>query len=192
MLSEELEQDITGEDTTTYAEDTALPKDLAEAVAIEKQRRQETLATRRKILSFFLSWSFHATGVAIAKWCLVLGGGAALWMAVTLCFTISFVPASFIASGINVNYTEGRLEATNMERLGGIVVQVGAASVTTWLAIKDYESLNRMTQETVAQMSEDIRIIQKQYPQSDPWLSIGIAVLLVVGGFVAMHLVTRR
>ncbi|MCC5610107.1 hypothetical protein LC612_25920 [Nostoc sp. CHAB 5834] len=43
-----------------------------------------------------MSWTFHATGVAIAKWCLVIGGSGALWTAATLCFTVAFVPTSFL------------------------------------------------------------------------------------------------
>jgi hypothetical protein len=191
MLSDELEE-LTQDEAAVYADDTALPKDLAEALQIEKQRRQETLFIRKKVFTFFVSWTFHATGVAIAKWCLVLGGSGALWVAATLCFTVAFVPTSFLVSGINVNYIDGQLQISNMQKAGSLLVGGVTASVTTYLAVKEYQTLLDMSNQTIVQISEDIRTIQKQHPQTDPWLSIIIAAVLFFGAMFALGVASRR
>jgi hypothetical protein len=191
MLSDELE-DLSQDEGAVYAEDTALPKDLIEALQREKQAKEETLIVRKKILTFFVSWTFHATGVAIAKWCLVLGGSGALWTATTLCFTVAFVPTSFLISGININYTDGQLQISNMQKAGSLLVGGVTASVTTYLAINEYQSLANLSNQTIVQISEDIRTIQKQHPQTDPWLSIVISGVLFFGAMFALGIANRR
>jgi hypothetical protein len=191
MLSDELE-DLSQDEGALYASDTALPKDLVEALQQELQRREETLLIRKKILTFFVSWTFHATGVAIAKWCLVLGGSGALWTAATLCFTVAFVPTSFLISGININYTDGQLQISNMQKAGSLLVGGVTACVTTYLAVNDYQSLAYLSNQTIVQISEDIRTIQRQHPQTDPWLSIAIAAALFFGAMFALGIANRR
>lgn len=179
---QELENDDdTGTEQSAYAPDTQLPKDLVEVLQQEKQRRQETLVIRKKVQSFFTTWTFHATGVAIAKWCLVYGGSSALWTAASLCFTVSFVPAVFLAQSININYVDGRLEASNMQSLSRLGLGLITASVTTYLAIKDYECLEKLSQQTITQLNDSIQEIQHQYPKSDPWLTIAICSVLFFG-----------
>jgi hypothetical protein len=192
MLSDELEELKESDEGALYAEDTALPKDLVEILQLEKQRRQETLLVRKKIYYFFVSWTFHATGVAIAKWCLVIGGSGALWTAATLCFTVAFVPTSFLISGININYIDGQLQVSNMQKAGNLLVGGVTASITTYLAVKDYQILFDLSNQTIAQISEDIRTIQKQHPQTDPWLSIVIAGVLFFGAIFALGVANRR
>ena len=189
MLSEELEELDEG---AMYASDTALTKDLTEALQLQKQRREETLIIRKKILTFFVSWTFHATGVAIAKWCLVLGGGGALWTAATLCFTVAFVPTSFLISGININYIDGQLQISNMQKAGSLLVGGLTASVSTYLAINEYQSLVNLSNQTIVQISKDIRTIQKQYPETEPWLSIVIAGVLFFGAIFTFGVASRR
>lgn len=187
MISDEIGNlEDTSDTEQSFAEDTPLSKDLTEYLALEKQRRLDTLETRKKILNFFVGWTFHATGLAIAKWCLVLGGGNALWMASTLCFTVSFVPTVFVATGININYVDGNFEATNMQRSFRFLLGVGSAGLTTYLATKDYLYFRELTDNTVAQISHDIRTIQKQHPETEPWLGMAVAALLFIGGVVAI------
>ncbi|MUG92779.1 hypothetical protein F7734_10080 [Scytonema sp. UIC 10036] len=182
----EQEFEINDIEQSAYAEDTALPKDLAEALQLEKQRREETLFLRKKILSFFISWTFHSTGIAIAKWCLVLGGSSALWTAASLCFTISFVPTAFLATGININYTDGQFQVTNMQKLSNLGIGLVSASVTTYLAVKDYQYLQDLSNQTIVQLSESIREVQRQHPETDPWLAIAVAGALFVGSMFAI------
>jgi hypothetical protein len=191
MISDELNE-LGDEESTAYAEDTALPKDLAEYLQREKQRREETLIVRKKILTFFVGWTFHATGVAIAKWCLILGGGGAMWAAATLCFTVAFVPTSFMTSGININYVDGQLQVSNMQKAGNLIVGGVTATVTTILAVKEYQSLADLSNQTIVQISQDIKTIQKQHPETDPWLSIVIAGVLFFGAMLALGAGNRR
>ncbi|MFN6565212.1 MAG: hypothetical protein RMY28_036170 [Nostoc sp. ChiSLP01] len=192
MWREELEELSEGDEGAAYASDTALPKDLVEALQQEKQRRQETLFIRKKILTFFVSWTFHATGVAIAKWCLVIGGSGALWTAATLCFTVAFVPTSFLVSGMTINYVDGQLQISSMQKIGSFIIGGVTAAGSTYLAVNDYQSLLNLSNQTIAQISEDIRTIQKQYPQTDPWLSIAIAGSLFFGAMFTFGLASRR
>ncbi|MFL9455912.1 hypothetical protein AB0758_33155 [Tolypothrix bouteillei VB521301_2] len=185
MLPEEFSEN-SSEDVIAYADDTLLPKDLVEALQLEKQRREETLFLRKKILNFFIGWTFHSTGIAIAKWCLVLGGTSAMWTAVSLCFTISFVPTAFLATGININYTDGQFQVTNMQKLSNLGIGLVSASVTTYLAVKDYQYLQDLSNQTIVQLSESIREVQRQHPQTDPWLSIIVAGALFVGSMFAI------
>ncbi len=60
---------------------------------------------------------------------------------------------------------------------GGLVF----AGITTWLAVKDHQYFENLTKETVSQISQDIQTIEKQNPQSDPWLSIAVALALFIG-----------
>lgn len=191
MLSDELEE-LTQDESAVYAEDTALPQDLIEALQLEKQRRQETLFIRKKILTFFVSWTFHATGVAIAKWCLVIGGSNALWAATSLCFTVAFVPTAFLISGININYTDGQLQISSMQKVGSLIVGGITAVGSTYLAVNNYQSLLNLSNQTIAQISEDIRTIQRQHPQTDPWLSIAIAASLFFGAMFTFGVASRR
>ncbi|MFN6475299.1 hypothetical protein [Nostoc sp. DedQUE07] len=190
MFSEELEQP--NEEAVIYAPDTAIPKDLAEVLQLEKQRRIEILIVRKKVLTFFVGWTFHATGVAIAKWCLVIGGSGALWTAATLCFTVAFVPTSFLISGMNINYVDGQFQVSDMQKAGNLLVGAITAVASTWLAVRENQALLDLSNQTVVQISEDIRTIQKQYPQSDPWLSIVIAGVLFFGAMFAFGVANRR
>lgn len=190
MLEEIGAIDNTESNAEALAQDTALPRDLYEALLLEKQRRQQTLATRQKILTFFVSWTFHASGTAIAKWCLVLGGSSAYWLAATLCFTVALVPATFMATSININYIEGQMEATNLERGGGVLIKAVGAGVTTWLAVKEHQFFAKASDDAIAQIEQQVRVVQKQHPESYPWLPaatpllVALAVGLVVGVFV--------
>ncbi|MHC5828438.1 MAG: hypothetical protein ACYT04_74225, partial [Nostoc sp.] len=84
-------------------------------------------------------------------------------------------------TGLRVNYNSDGLEVDNMQNVlktaGGLVF----AGVTTWLAVKDYQYFENLTKETVSQISQDIQTIEKQNPQSDPWLSIAVALALFIG-----------
>jgi hypothetical protein len=185
MLPEDLETESHNEENG-YADDTLLPKDLALSLQKEKERQEDILFVRKKALSFFVAWTFHATGVAIAKWCLVLGGSGAMWTACTLCFTVSFVPTAFIASSISINYVDGQFQATNMQSLSRLLIGTVTASVTTYLAVKEYHYFQDLSNQTVIQLSESIREVQRQHPASDPWLSIAVAGALFVGSMFAI------
>lgn len=183
-MLEDLESE--NSEPTVYAEDTLLPKDLVETLQKEKQIREEVLVTRKKILGFFVGWTFHATGVAIAKWCLVLGGGSALWTAATLCFTISFIPSAFISTGISFNYTDGQFQANNMQNLGKLFTGIATASITSCLAIQEYKYLQNLSEQTIAEINNSIHEIQNQHPETSPWLTIAIAGVLFFGSMFAI------
>ncbi len=162
-----------------FALDTALPKDLYDHLETRKQQRQRVIITTEKVSLFFVSWSLNATGFFIARWLLIAGGGINFWLAVSLCFSISSVSSLVGLSGFRVNYQEG-LEVENMQSVfrtvGGFVISAGV----TFLAVKDYKYFEDLTYQTVAQLSEDIRTIEGQNPDLNPWLSIGIAFAIVV------------
>ncbi len=162
-----------------YAEDTQLPKDLSDHLVVRREQRLRVIHTTEKVAVFFVSWSLNATGFFIARWLLLTGGGINFWLAVSLCFSISSVSSLVGLSGVRVNYQEG-LEVENMQNafrtVGGFIVSAGV----TFLAVKEYQYFSDLTYQTAAQLSEDIRTIEGQNPELSPWLSIGIAVFIVV------------
>ncbi|MCW5319359.1 hypothetical protein GTQ43_39075 [Nostoc sp. KVJ3] len=163
------------------APDTPLPKDLISHLESRKQHRKDVINTTEKLTRFFVGWSLNSTGFFIAKYLLITGGGVNLWLAISLSFSICSVGSLAGLTGLRVNYNTDGLEVDNMQNVfktaGGLVF----AGVTTWLAVKDYQYFENLTKETVSQISQDIQTIEKQNPQSDPWLSIAVALALFIG-----------
>ncbi|RCJ42499.1 hypothetical protein A6770_34640 [Nostoc minutum NIES-26] len=163
------------------APDTPLPKDLISHLESRKQHRKDVINTTDKLTRFFVGWSLNSTGFLIAKYLLITGGGVNLWLAITLSFSICSVGSLAGLTGLRINYNSDGLEVDNMQNLfktaGGLVF----AGVTTWLAVKDYQYFENLTKETVTQINQDIQTIEKQNPQSDPWVSIAVAVALFIG-----------
>lgn len=163
------------------APDTPLPKDLIEHLESRKQHRKDVINTTEKLTRFFVGWSLNSTGFFIAKYLLITGGGVNLWLAISLSFSVCSVGSLAGLTGLRVNYNSDGLEVDNMQNVlktaGGLVF----AGITTWLAVKDYQYFENLTKETVTQISQDIQTIEKQNPQSDPWLSIAVALALFIG-----------
>lgn len=166
-------------ESINFAQDTSLPQDLHSHLSTRKQQRQRVIATTEKVSLFFVSWSLNATGFFIARWLLITGGGLHFWLAVSLCFSISSISSLVGLSGFRVNYQEG-LEIQDMQKvfrtLGGFIVSGGV----TFLAVKEHKYFTELTYETAAQLSSDIRTIEGQNPELSPWLSIGIASIILI------------
>ncbi len=173
--------DTQDEMISEIAPNTPLPKDLLEHLESRKKHRKEIINTTEKLTRFFIGWSLNSTGFFIAKFLLINGGSLYYWLAVSLCFSISSVGSLAGLTGFRINYKEG-LEVDNgqnvLKAVGGVAVAVGV----TWLATKDYQYFENLTKETAVQISQDIATIEKQYPQLDPWLSIGVAGFLLLCG----------
>lgn len=163
------------------ASDTPLPKDLIEHLLRRTRQRKEVIDTTEKLSRFFVGWSLNSTGFFIAKFLLVTGGGVNYWLAVSLCFSVSSVGSLAGLTGFRVNYNSDGLEVDNMQNIFKSAAGLATAGAVTWLATKDYQYFEALTRETAVQINQDIQTIEKQNPQLDPWLSIGIAALLVLG-----------
>ncbi|MBW4448183.1 MAG: hypothetical protein KME38_15285 [Spirirestis rafaelensis WJT71-NPBG6] len=168
---------------SVVAPDTPLPKDLLEHLEERSQQRKDVIDTTKKLSRFFVGWSLNSTGFFIAKFLLVTGGGVNYWLAVSLCFSVSSVGSLAGLTGFRVNYNSDGLEVDNMQNIFKSAAGLATAGAVTWLATKDYQYFETLTRETAVQINQDIQTIEKQNPQLDPWLSIGIAALLVLGAF---------
>lgn len=176
-------EDGQDEVNSVVAPDTPLPKDLLEHLEERKKQRKEVIDTTEKLSRFFVGWSLNSTGFFIAKFLLVTGGGVNYWLAVSLCFSVSSVGSLAGLTGFRVNYNSDGLEVDNMQNIFKSAAGLATAGAVTWLATKDYQYFEALTRETATQINQDIQTIEKQNPQLDPWLSIGIAALLVLGAF---------
>ncbi|MBD2359369.1 hypothetical protein H6G41_33125 [Tolypothrix sp. FACHB-123] len=168
------------------APDTPLPKDLIEHLESRKQHRQDIIKTTEKLTRFFVGWSLNSTGFFLAKYLLITGGGVNFWLAISLSFSICSVGSLAGLTGLRVNYNSDGLEVDNMQNLLKTAAGLVCAGVTTWLAVKDYQYFENLTSETVTQINKDIQIIEKQNPQSDPWLSIAVALALFIGSIAVI------
>lgn len=168
---------------SVVAPDTPLPKDLLEHLESRKKQRQEIIKTTEKLSRFFVGWSLNSTGFFIAKFLLITGGGVNYWLAVSLCFSVSSVGSLAGLTGFRVNYNSDGLEVDNMQNIFKSAVGLVTAGTVTWLATKDYQYFEALTRETAVQINQDIETIEQKHPNLDPWLSIGIAALLVLGAF---------
>ena len=175
--------DVSEEVVGAVAPDTPLPKDLLEHLEERTRQRKDVIDTTVKLSRFFVGWSLNYTGFFIAKFLLVTGGGINLWLAITLCFSVCSVGSLAGLTGFRVNYNSDGLEVDNMQNIFKSALGLASAGTVTWLATKDYQYFETLTRETAAQINQDIQTIERQHPQLDPWLSIGIAALLVLGAF---------
>ena len=166
---------------SVVAPDTPLPKDLLEHLEERKKQRKQVIDTTEKLSRFFVGWALNSTGFFIAKFLLVTGGGVNYWLAVSLCFSVSSVGSLAGLTGFRVNYNSDGLEVDNMQNIFKSAAGLATAGAVTWLATKDYQYFEKLTRETAAQISQDIQTIEKQYPQTDPWLSIAIGAAIVLG-----------
>ncbi|MGI2906807.1 hypothetical protein [Tolypothrix sp. VBCCA 56010] len=162
------------------ASDTPLPKDLLEHLESRKKQRKDIIDTTEKLSRFFVGWSLNSTGFFLAKFLLVTGGGVNYWLAVSLCFSVSSVGSLAGLTGFRVNYTSDGLEVDNMQNIFKSAAGLVTAGTVTWLATKDYQYFETLTRESAAQISQDIQTIERQHPQLDPWLSIGVVSFLLV------------
>jgi len=162
------------------APDTLLPKDLLEHLEERKKQRFDVIDTTEKLSRFFVGWSLNSTGFFIAKFLLLTGGGVNYWLAVSLCFSVCSVGSLASLTGFRVNYNSDGLEVDNMQNIFKSAAGLATAGTVTWLATKDYQYFEGLTKETAAQINQDIQTIERQYPQADPWLGIGIMAFLLV------------
>jgi hypothetical protein len=172
--------DVSEEVVGVVAPDTPLPKDLLEHLESRKKQRKDVIDTTEKLSRFFVGWSLNSTGFFIAKFLLVTGGGVNYWLAVSLCFSVSSVGSLAGLTGFRVNYNSDGLEVEAMQNIFKSAVGLVTAGTVTWLATKDYQYFETLTREAAAQINQDIQTIEKQNPQLDPWLSIGIVSFLLV------------
>jgi hypothetical protein len=168
------------------APDTPLPKDLIEHLESRKQHRQDIINTTEKLTRFFVGWSLNSTGFFIAKYLLITGGGVNFFLAISLSFSICSVGSLTGLTGLRVNYNSDGLEVDNMQNILKTAAGLVCAGVTTWLAVKDYQYFEHLTKETVTQINQDIQTIEKQNPQSDPWVSIAVALALFIGSIAVI------
>ena len=161
------------------APDTLLPKDLLEHLEERKKQRKNVIDTTEKLSRFFVGWSLNSTGFFIAKFLLLTGGGVNYWLAVSLCFSVCSVGSLASLTGFRVNYNSDGLEVDNMQNIFKSAAGLATAGTVTWLATKDYQYFEGLTKETAAQINQDIQTIEKQYPQADPWLGIGLMVFFL-------------
>ena len=174
-------EDVSEEVNSVVAPDTPLPKDLLEHLESRNKQRKEVIDTTEKLSRFFVGWSLNSTGFFIAKFLLFTGGGVNYWLAITLCFSVCNVGSFAGLTGFRVNYNSDGLQVDNMQNIFKSAAGLVTAFSVTWLATKDYQYFETLTRETAAQINQDIQTIEKQNPQLDPWLSIGIAALLILG-----------
>ena len=163
------------------APDTPLPKNLLEHLEERSQQRKEVIDTTEKLSRFFVGWSLNSTGFFIAKFLLLAGGGVNYWLAVSLCFSVCSVGSLAGLTGFRVNYNSEGLEVDNMQNIFKSAAGLATAGAVTWLATKDYQYFETLTRDTATQINQDIQTIERQNPSLDPWLSIGVAALLVLG-----------
>ncbi|NEU76824.1 hypothetical protein PI95_031030 [Hassallia byssoidea VB512170] len=161
--------------------DTQLPKDLIEHLQSRNQQRKEVIDTTEKLSRFFVGWALNSTGFFIAKFLLLTGGSVNYWLAITLCFSVCSVGSFAGLTGFRVNYNRDGLEVDNMQNIFKSAAGLATAGTVTWLATKDYQYFEALTRETATQINQDIQTIEQKHPSLDPWLSIGIAALLVLG-----------
>ena len=173
-------EDVSEEVNSVVAPDTPLPKDLLEHLKSRKKQRQEIIKTTEKLSRFFVGWSLNSTGFFLAKFLLFTGGGVNYWLAVSLCFSVCSVGSLAGLTGFRVNYNSDGLEVDNMQNVFKSAAGLATAGAVTWLATKDYQYFETLTRESAAQISQDIQTIERQHPQLDPWLSIGIVSFLLV------------
>lgn len=170
------QEEVLGE----IAPDTPLPKNLLEHLEERKKHRKQVIDTTEKLSRFFVGWSLNSTGFFIAKFLLLTGGGVNYWLAVSLCFSVCSVGSLAGLTGFRVNYNSEGLEVEAMQNVFKSAAGLVTAGTVTWLATKEYQYFETLTRESAAQISEDIQTIEKQYPQADPWLSIGVVSFLLV------------
>ncbi|MGI2907662.1 hypothetical protein [Tolypothrix sp. VBCCA 56010] len=170
------QEEVVGE----IAPDTPLPKDLLEHLESRKKQRQEIIKTTEKLSRFFVGWSLNSTGFFVGKVLLLTGGGVNYWLAVSLCFSVCSVGSFAGLAGFRVNYNSEGLEVDNMQNIFKTATGLATAGAVTWLATKDYQYFEMLTRESAAQINQDIQTIEKQNPQLDPWLSIGVVSFLLV------------
>lgn len=168
--------------------DTQLPKDLIQHLEERKKHRKQVIQTTELVQKYFISWSLGATGFFLARLLLLINGGASLWLAAGLCFSICSISSIVGLSGFRANYNDG-FEVEGMEKpvktIGGFVIAAGS----TWLAIKDYQYFQQVTVDAAYQISADLRTIYQEKPWLDPWLSIFIAGFLAFG---SLFIISRR
>lgn len=162
------------------APDTPLPKNLLEHLEERKIQRKQIIDTTEKLSRFFVGWSLNSTGFFIAKFLLLTGGGVNYWLAVSLCFSVSSIGSLAGLTGFRVNYNSEGLQVDNMQNIFKSAAGLATAGAVTWLATKDYQYFETLTRESAAQINQDIQTIEKQNPQLDPWLSIGVVSFLLV------------
>lgn len=172
--------DVSEEVVGAVAPDTPLPKGLLEHLEERKKQRRDVIDTTEKLSRFFVGWSLNSTGFFIAKFLLLTGGGVNYWLAVSLCFSVCSVGSLAGLTGFRVNYNSEGLEVDNMQNVFKSAAGLATAGTVTWLATKDYQYFEMLTRESAAQISQDIQTIEKQHPQLDPWLSIGVVSFLLV------------
>lgn len=172
-------EDVSEEVNSVVAPDTPLPKDLLEHLESRNKQRKDVIDTTEKLSRFFVGWSLNSTGFFIAKFLLLTGGGVNYWLAVSLCFSVCSVGSLAGLTGFRVNYNSDGLEVDNMQNIFKSAAGLVTAGTVTWLATKDYQYFEGLTKETAAQINQDIQTIEKQYPQADPWLGIGLMVFFL-------------
>ena len=180
--------DLEEQEHSETTPDTQLPKDLIEHLEQRKKHRKQVIQTTELVQKYFISWSLSASGFFLARLLLLINGGASLWLAAGLCFSICSISSIVGLSGFRANYNDG-FEVEGMEKpvktIGGFVIAAG----TTWLAIKDYQYFQQVTADSAYQISADIQTIYQERPWLDPWLSIGIAAGIVLG---SLFIISRR
>lgn len=169
------QEEVVGE----IAPDTPLPKGLLEHLESRTRQRQEVIDTTEKLSRFFVGWSLNSTGFFIAKFLLLTGGGVNYWLAVSLCFSVCSVGSLAGLTGFRVNYNGEGLQVEAMQNVFKSAAGLVTAGTVTWLATKEYQYFETLTRESAAQISQDIQTIEKQYPQADPWLGIGLMVFFL-------------
>ncbi|MEM9276543.1 MAG: hypothetical protein AAGA80_26895 [Cyanobacteria bacterium P01_F01_bin.143] len=185
MNTEDIEDELEQSETTP---DTPLPQELTEHLEERKKHRLQVIRTTELVQKYFISWSLSITGFFLARLLLLINGGASLWLAAGLCFSVCSITSVIGLSGFRANYNDG-LEVEGMDKplrtIGGFVVAAG----TTWLAIKDYQYFQQITYDTAHQISADIQTIYQKRPWLDPWLSIGIAAAILIS---SLFLISKR
>jgi hypothetical protein len=163
MFTEELEQD-----DQEFAPDTLLPKDLAEHLEQRKQQRRDVIITTSKLTGYLVTWSMNATGYFLAKSLIYFGGSINFPIAIALCFTCCAIVPLTGLNDFRVNYKDG-IEIDNAQSTVKVAFGLGSAALTTYLAVKDFDHYQKMTNQTIEAITNDVRNFENQSPSVDPF-----------------------